>query len=487
MKHDFIYYKVAMMTPIEELPASMRAILPELKEEKPQNPTSITIFQRKRDVENGSHYFMGGLPALMQAARLLEDDPHARVTYVNDGQIKKSSQSAHQGHVHPTEWTTPELGVWQLTKLILSSLHLYPDVPPEDVLNYSYVHFPLSKIKLSLFLRNIAFKLSRACKAKRGISSDDRWQCDAVRASLAYHKALSDKIVAAGGEPTFISDWRLIWSADKKGIDRKKALWEDLGIKTEYVCRDEILHETLLRDDIPLYGLKVFGDGKFFADVDKKIVAYLSKQYPERFTTRTATVTEVHVDKTPFAVRELLSDRSSQQVAVASFYGSTGHNQVFKKGCSKPLWDEVAVTGVSTIWVCTIPKKTVVERYKTLEHLKNLVGAANLTNLHTTIWNAVEDGEMVHIVVRATEGANFNSPLADPRDLANMRANINRFFIGNWKLITAGSCVRKTTTSNVPEFTENFIHGLSGIGFSFSAAPKEIFKKKTVGELNIEK
>ncbi|MBS0637323.1 MAG: hypothetical protein JSS12_07415, partial [Verrucomicrobia bacterium] len=69
----------------------------------------------------------------------------------------------------------------------------------------------------------------------------------------------------------------------------------------------------------------------------------------------------------------------------------------------------------------------------------------------------------------------------DPRDLANMTANINRFLIGSWKLITAGSCVRKTTTSNIPQLTENFIHGLSGIGFSFSAAPKELFEQQPGG------
>lgn len=485
MNEDFIFHKVAMMTPLIELSPAIRNILPELQAEKPKSPSIITILKRNKEGDGaGHHYFMGGLPALMQAARLLEKDPKSQVTYVNDGQIKKSTQSAHQGHVHPTEWTTPELGVWPLTKIILSSIHLYPAVPPEDVVNYSYVHFPLSKIKLSLFLKNIAFKLARACVAKNGISADDRWQCDAVRASLAYHKALSDKIEAFGGEPTFRLDWRLIWSSDREGIERKKKIWQDLGIQTEYISPEEMRRETLLRDDVPLYGLKVFGDGKFFADVDKKIVAYLSQQYPDRFTVRTASVSEVYVDKTPFAVTEVLPDGSSQKVTVASFYGSTGHNNVLKEGSKKPLWDEVAVTGVSTIWVCTIAKKTLLERFGTLsdsaliERVKNLVGAANLTNLHTTIWNAAIEHDMVHIVVRATEGANFNSPNADPRDLANMMTNINRFFIGSWKLITAGSCVRKTTTSNVPEFTNNFIHGLSGIGLSFSGAPRSFFEQR---------
>ncbi len=473
MKDDFVLYRAKSQCALEP---AIQKILPDVPLDEPwKEPNPVVLVTKKKEpqAETAGHYFVGGLPALMQAVRLLQKEPLAHVCYVQDGQIKKSTQSAHQGHVHPTEWTTPELGTWQLTKLILNSLYLMPIAPPDDVLNYSYVHFPLSKIRPGLFLCNIAFKLMRALRSTNNISPDDRWQCEAVRASLAFHQELSDEIVKAGGEPTFSSSYRLIWASDKAGIERKKALWEALGIKTEFLSKEELYRDTLLKEDEPLYGLKVYGDGKFYANVDTKIVAYLSKKYPN-FKARTAAISELHIDeetKAPFAVVE-----NGMTYSVDSFFGSLGHNQVFKKGSKKPLWNEVPVTGVSTLWVCTIP--SALKRYGSLEHIKQLVGAANLTNLHTTVWDAVLDGDKAHIVVRATEGANFNSSYADPKDLANMTANINRFFIGSWKLITAGSCTRKTTTSNIPELTDHFIHGLSGIGFSFSAVPLEMFRKK---------
>ncbi len=489
----FIFHKVLQMTPASTLAPAALAILPKITPVEANEPNPIFMLPKnKADIlceSSGGHYFMGGLPALMQAVRLLQKDPAAHVTYVNDGQIKKSTQSAHQGHVHPTEWTTPELGTLPLTKIILNSLHLYPDTPPEDVTNYSYVHFPLSKIRIGLFIRNIAFRIIHTLLSKNGVSDDDRWQCEAVRASLAFHKELSDEIVATGGKATYASGWRLIWSSDKASIEKKSVLWNELGIHTEPLSEYELRKNTLLRNDVPLYGLKVIGDGKFFADVEGKITAHLLKKYPN-FTARISKVCDVYIDeatKEPFAVHEVLADGSDCTVLVDSFFGSAGHNQVFmcdeKKSKKTAMWDEVPVTGVSTLWVCTVPKKELlakfeIEEHALIEYIKELVGAANLTNLHMTIWDACIDKDMVHIVIRATQGANFNSPLADPNDLYNMQANIQRFFIGTWTLITAGSCTRKTTTANVPEVTNHFIHGLSGIGFSLPAAPKEMLKKE---------
>ena len=146
------------------------------------------------------------------------------------------------------------------------------------------------------------------------------------------------------------------------------------------------------------------------------------------------------------------------------------------------------VTGVSTLWLATIAKNTLLERFGTMDdqalvsYIKKLPGSANLTNMHTTIWNACVEGDVVHIVIRATQGANYNSKEADPNDLLNMQENIKRFYIGEWQLITAGSCSRKTTTSNVPQYTSGFIHGLSGIGYSFSAAPQELLDRPSLIE-----
>lgn len=482
--NDFIYQRVQLMTSLDALPQKVREMLPKEELSEPwKEPNPILLISKpKRCIKcdkNGGHYFMGGLPALMQAVRLLQKEPTVQVTFVNDGQCQKSTQSAHQGHVHPTEWTTPELGVLQLTKILLQSAHILPKTAPDDLYNYSYIHFPLSKLRPGLILKNMAFKLVHLMLSKNGVSEDDRWQCEAVRASLQLHKELS----ATLDEPTFIANWRLIWSPDKEGIEKKRTLWNELGIETEDLSPDELRQETLLRDDTPIYGLKVLGDGKFFPHTDQKILNHLQKKHKPNFSTYRATVSEVYVDEAtnqPFAVLEVLPDGSCQYVAVDSFLGSSGHNKVFKN--EKPLWDEVPVAGVSTLWCATFDKAALSARYHLtgsalIQHLKNLAASANLTNLHVTVWDAIDDGEKVHILARATEGANFNSHHADPDDLANMTANINRFFIGSWTLITAGSCTRKTALANVPLLKDHFIHGLSGIGFSFSGAPLEMLNR----------
>ena len=108
-----------------ELPAAAFALLPEVSSVSAQENPILVIPKNRGSVRcdtSGGHYFAGGLPALMQAVRLLQNVPAATVTYVNDGELKKSTQSAHQGHVHPTEWTTPELGTIPLIKLLLKLL-----------------------------------------------------------------------------------------------------------------------------------------------------------------------------------------------------------------------------------------------------------------------------------------------------------------------------------------------------------------------------
>ena len=485
---DFIFHRVCLMTPLSELAPKVCSILPEITPVGWQEPNPIEVVPCSRQSikcdAHVVHYYMGGLPALMQAVRQLQNNPEESVAFVTDGQVKKSTLSAHQGHVHPTEWTTPELGAWALTKIMLRTLGVLPSIKPQDIERYTYIHFPLSKMRLGLFVKNMVHKVWHLFASKNGVSQNDRWQCDAVRESLGFHKDLSKEIEQAGGEPTFIEAWRLIWSFDKAGIQRKQELWNELGIETEPLDHNELRAHTLLRDDIPLFGLKVVGDGKFFPGVDQKITAHLTKKYPGSFQMRQARVSKLYVDEQtsePFAVHEVREDGTDKVVGIQSFYGSCGHNQVFKAGSKKPLWDEVPVSGVSSLWVCSVEKSELFKRFGVHEmaddvlvgRIKQFVGAANLTNLHTTVWNACVDGDMVHIVLRATQGANFNSEYADPDDLANMKANIEAFFIGSWKLIAAGSCTRKTTTPNIPEFKDHFIHGLSGIGLSFSGYSKK--------------
>lgn len=476
---DFSKLKIFQITPLSELPEAVRTKLPDVTFESCwDKPSPIRLISKKRQEftsgKKAGHYFAGGLPALMQAVRLLEKENGTSVTYVNDGKLKKSTQSAHQGHVHPTEWTTPDLRTIPLMKMLANSLHILPPAAPEDVERYQYHHFPLSKIDIPLFLRFFCFRMAHTLLSKNSISADDRWQCDAVRASLNFHKKLSDEIEQAGGKPTFAYGIRLIWSPDAKALEEKRKLWSALGIKTEYMDQNEFKKATLFKEQAPVYALKVFGDGKFFPNIEQEIIQHFLKKYPNRFQTRTKAVSELYLDEitgVPIAVKEA----DGENYAVDSFFGSPGHNQVFRDGKKKPLWKEVPVSGVSTLWVCSINKSEFLQRFGTVERIKQQASSSNLTNLHLTVWDAIIDNDTVHIIARATQGANFNSEIADPNDLLNMQANLHRFFTGCWQLISCGTCIRKTTVSNIPQFQENFVHGLSGIGFSFSAAPSEMF------------
>lgn len=502
---NFSEQKVTQVTPLSELPPEVVKQLPDVDLEAAwEEPNPILLIPKSRESircdKNAGRYFAGGLPALMQAVRALQQNPNAKVTYVNDGQLRKSTQSAHQGHVHPTEWTIEECQAKNLVKLLLHSLHIVSPAPPEDVSHYSYLHFPLAKMRPTLFMRFFVHRVIHTLFSKNGVSADDRWQCEAVRASLAFHESLSEEIVAAGGEPTFTQNERIMWSPVRESLERKRALWNEVGIATEFMSEEELRREALFKEGAPIFALKVFGDGKFFADVDGKICDFLLKAYANSFFTRRAIVSELYIDETtkePFAVRERFPDGSGQTVAIDSFFGSTGHSQVFKvdpvRKKKRALWHEVPVTGVSTLWLASIAKSTLLSRLgKELsdealrERLKAFAGLANHTNMHVTIWDAIVAGESVHIIARATQGANFNSTLADPNDLLNMTANLKRFFIGDWKLISAGSCIRKTAISNVPEMKENFIHGLSGIGFSFSAVPRDMLNYKPMAEKLID-
>src|SRR4029078_5201262 len=67
-----------------------------------------TLVSNEGQFSHHPHYYVGGLPALMQAYRKLDEDPDAKVVFIHDGKIPKSMQSGHQAHCHPSEWSAPE-------------------------------------------------------------------------------------------------------------------------------------------------------------------------------------------------------------------------------------------------------------------------------------------------------------------------------------------------------------------------------------------
>ncbi len=470
-----------------------------------QNPVQVIPTTPRGVYSEPIHYHVGGLPALMQAARKLEElqtqNRREMVVYVTDANMPKTMQSGHQGHVHPSEWTAAECTISKLmTAMAKGAGFLRPD-DPADVATYSYLHFPINfgdivqhptdtlKLYGGFFWQRIVHNLT----STNGVSREDRWVCNTIAESLAYHQKLSDRIEAQTGDKTFQQQGRVYWSPNLDAMKQKQKTWKELGIECEFIREHEIMERTLLKADAQLHVLYIHNDGKFYPHVEDRIKGFLQHNYPN-FICRTAALTTVYVNKetgSPFEVVEVDPSTGEQiHTPTATFFGSLGHSEVHRYDAArktfKPLWSEVPVSGISSVWRCEIDKSELCERFHAAslsdeelqEHVEGIVAAANLSNLHVTSWDCSIGTETVELIIRASQGANFNSFVAEKSDLKNMAHNLNKFFIGDWTLISAGTCTRKTWVSNVPEVVRLgqsglFLHGLSGLGFSFSGAAKD--------------
>jgi hypothetical protein len=467
--------------------------------DSPSTVRLTTLSSHPAENSRKVHYYCGGLPALMQAARKLDQiGPNLEepVVYTHDGKIQKTTQSGHQGHVHPSEWAADDCKTVNLLKVMFRGMGVLSEISPTDLKHYSYLHFPINwkqlfatpwqhaKLYGAFFQQRVLHNL----KAINGVSTHDRWLCDTVRESLMYHQRLSDRIEAETGTPTFKRGFRVYWSPDLGAMEKKKATWNALGIDCAFLTEREIMESTLLKANAKLYVLKIFGDGKFYPGTPGRIAQHLLRHFPN-FSVRQAKLSELYVnaENQPIAVRESSLEGTQSITPVKSFFGSPGHSDVFhynpKKAKWHPLWQEVPVSGVSATWRCVVSKKEMQERLgvtspsEIRKSFHEIVAAANLSNLHATSWDCEVEGDNVIILVRASQGANFNAMVANKNDLLNMYYNLNHYFIGDWELLSVGTCTRKTWVSNVPEFQNGFLHGLSGIGYSFSATPFEMLQK----------
>lgn len=463
----------------------------------PTSQSSSTLNMTKQ------HCYFGGLPALMQAARYLEKQPKdctEKVLYVNDMNLPKTLQSGHQGHVHPSEWTAEECSTKNLFKAMCRSIGVLAEDNPNDLEHYSYLHFPI-KIDdivkhplnyLRMYGKFFRQRVFHNLTAVNGVSQQDRWVCNTIAKSLQYHQKLSDLIEQQTGSKTFTQQSRVYWSPNLKAMQMKEKTWKELGIKCEFMSKREVMQRTLLKANAPLHILKIFGDGKFYPRAPELIIEYLLRNY-SNFLFHKNSIEEIHIDKDtgkPFEIVEKDLSGKYSHTPIATLFGSPGHNNVLLydmvNKAWKLLWDEVPVSGISSIWKCKIEKKEIFQRLNVNfltdaelhKHFEDTVACANLSNLHVTSWNCFIKPTTVELLIRASQGANFNSLIANKLDLINMSNNLAQFFIGDWDLISVGTCTRKTWVSNVPEFVrlyENsgFLHGLSGLGYSFSGAPPE--------------
>lgn len=502
---------------IEIAPNTIKTSLPVSAEwDPPSRIEMIPIQSLHQTSEATSRYYFGGLPALMQAVRKLEElkanKSSDKVIYVNDGKIPKTMQSGHQGHVHPSEWASEDCSMKNLFKVFFKGLGIVKEDDPADLENYSYLHFPINFkdiVKnpinyLGLYLKFFNHRILHTLKSKKGVSNHDIWLCESVRKSLSYHEELSKKIEDVTGEPTFKRAFRVYWSSNQEQIKKKKETWEALGIQVEYMTDPKEIKKYTLAKDTSLYILKIYGDGKFYPNSIERISAYLKKVYPN-FIERKATVTSITVEEgkgKPLLVCEKDSISKIETLTVAkSVFGSPGHDQVVRldplSNRWNQMWKEVPVSGVSSTWTCEIDIETILNRLG-LQHnhwlkdeqikagIKELVPMANLSNLHVTVFDCQIKENKIELLVRASQGANFNSSVAFKGDLMNMRHNLERYFVGDWTLCSVGTCTRKTCVINVPEVVEMskgsdsvFLHGLSGIGYSFTGVSfKDLIKPK---------
>jgi len=495
--HNFNEKKIRSFVGMGEFKSGSLSNLPQ--DASWDRSSKVTVIQKVPPKLEGPkvRYCFGGLPALMHAARMLLANPTPGVAYVNDGGIPKTLMSGHQAHVHPSEWSTKDCSIPNLVITLARGIGLLKEPDPTDVSRYSYLHFPISYRDLAnrplehvlLYGQFFAHRVVHNLTAKGGVSAQDKWLCEMVRRSLDFHQKLSEEIKEKTGLTTLDRGFRVYWSPSQKGIQEKKRVWNALGIECEYMLPIEVRSHTLLKEDAPLHVLKIIGDGSFHPETPQRIINYLQSKFPEQFKPSTATVIALYQDPTSgdfVAAEEKDLNGESRIIPTQNVFGSLGHDQVFRG--KKHLWKEVPVSGVSSFWVCTLDKAELCRRFaidvnaesQLLEKLKKIVPAANLCNLHVTNLDAETQGSYIKLYVRVSQGANFGSSVAAKNDLINLATNLDLFFIGDWELISAGTCTRKTWVSNVPEYNGHFVHGLSGIGYSASAAPWDELPKPSL-------
>ena len=211
---------------------------------------------------------------------------------------------------------------------------------------------------------------------------------------------------------------------------------------------------------------KIIGDGQFEPETPERVIEYFTDEFPGSFSVLKAVVNEIYINpdsQNPEAVKVTEINGEQRIMPVQTVFGTPGHDQVYKYDAvtrtEKQLWKSVPVSGISSLWICTIRRRELESRWGLIagddahlkKHLDTLCPAANLCNLHATVLSNEILDENVQLYVRVSQGANFNSTVADKNDLINITTSLDKFFIGNWELVSAGTCTRQTGVTNVPQ------------------------------------
>eukprot|EP01080_Neovahlkampfia_damariscottae_P011669 gene11669-4905_t len=434
-----------------------------------------------------SHYFVGGLEALFACVRKLENT-NDKCTFINDGNPSIFSRAGLQLHEHPTQYS--DYAVSHLFLRCLEGMKLVKEQDPECC-KYSPIHFDVKSIvsDFSIFKTYIGmFKhlMIHKWNCGQGVSEDDKRVIKMISDSISNMEKLNEKIENKIGKSIITRNGRIYWSTQKDLIEKKMKNWREMGIECHMIGDVETKQLSLLKfEKEPIYALKMPNDGEVHPDIFNNIIDYLKLEYPKRFSYKSNTMlTGVNYDKMEKLnqLKLKFKEKEYSVTGMKSLFASLGHHSVLKD--SKRAYNTILATGVTSDWKVTISKDELQKRLngKSIEtFLKEggITPSADMFNLHVKMLDHEIHPTEVVLYSRITKGANMSSKFATKNDLVNIAYKMNHYFIGDWEILSVGSCSRKTDIVNRPcSFNDNFSYGQSGIGISCSATDTKKFFEK---------
>lgn len=446
-------------------------------------------------LENGEvHVYVGGIQSLFACVKKLESlekdnliGNNIKCIFMNDGKALIAQRAGMQLHEHPTQY--PDYNYLQLFKKLFQSLYILPKDHPERY-DYSPLHYDLKCLikepinatthYLALFFNKVWHSLT----SKRRVSNDDYNLILLIRQSINYMQELDGKIQKEIGKSIINRNGRIYWSPDKIDIDKKKDHWSAMGIPIEDITGEDINAITLLRGNKKIYAIRMPNDGEVHPNLPEIVIEYLLKKYPNNFEYHVSALSTIYTEDNSTnvkAITEKKDDGTQNSYPVSSLYCSLGHHDVHGAQSKKRQFYLIPASGVTSDWKVSISKERLLHRVDpelkkkgmTLEqYLKKglLVPSADMYNLHVKFidYHMDDSSDTVTFFMRVTEGANLFSSYSEKRDLINITYKLNKYFVGDWKIITAGTCTRQSSVANRPEIHGPFHFGQCGVGISLS-------------------
>mmetsp|Transcript_1616 Transcript_1616/g.5576 ORF Transcript_1616/g.5576 Transcript_1616/m.5576 type:complete len:583 (+) Transcript_1616:265-2013(+) len=469
-----------------------------------ENDFADSLKKQEQDNED-VHVFVGGLQSLFSCVKHLElaerraeeaaqrgsERPKKqRCIFINDGKPLIAQRAGLQLHEHPTQY--PDYGYLNLFKKVLQALYVMPEDHPERY-DYSPLHLNLRILMcdpLNVGMSYLGFfftKVWHSFTNKHNVSVDDYNLILLIRNSVDYMQQLDAKIRATTGKSIINRNGRIYWSPNKGEIEKKKEHWGAMGIPLHDIDGSEVNAITLINGKkMGIHAIRMPNDGEIHTDLPEIVIEYLYKKYPDAFEYHVSALNDVYTDKNSStnvrAISELRKDGSKLSYPVNSLYCSLGHHNIRGEQTKRRQFYLVSASGVTSDWKVTIPKERLQKRVESAlqkkglsleEYLKqgHLVPSADMYNLHVKCvdHHFDENSENITLFMRVTEGANLFSNFSDKRDLINIAYKLNKFFVGDWKILCAGTCTRQTSSVNRPQKHGPFHYGQSGVGISLSA------------------